>query len=195
MIARPISYPGAWTVMQMNGSKYSRVHVHYSFDETDSFGGNIEKYHDLDRMNYHIQWNRLIQRRNTRYSQANLYLKLQTGFAFQQQDYWPSIILGVSGDWETRRYFVSYTAMSTYAGVIDPGSFYQFARFGVAPYIGGYGSIHTWFMVQLEHYPKELTLQSQWIVTPLLRFFKGVYLIELGLNDNMKIIFNWVIRF
>ena len=195
MIARPISYPGGWTVMQMNGWELSRFHAHYSFQKTDSLGVNVEKYHDLDRMNYHIQWNRLLQRRNTRYSQANLYFKLQTGFAFQLKEFSPGVSLGVAGDWETRRYFVSYGAMCTYAGVIDPGSFHQQARFGIAPYIGDYGSLHTWLMVQFEHHLYELDPQVVWVVMPMVRLFKGVYLIEFGLNDNMKIIFNWVIRF
>ena len=58
--------------------------------------------------------------------------------------------------------------------------------FGIAPYIGDYGDLHTWVMLQIQHTPKLETEEIN--VTPLLRFFKNVYLVESGVSLDGEII-------
>ena len=48
-------------------------------------------------------------------------------------------------------------------------------------------------MVQIEHNPKKQNEELN--VTPLLRFFKDVYLLESGVSLDGEIIFNVVVRF
>ncbi|HKJ91071.1 MAG TPA: hypothetical protein VJ960_08070 [Oceanipulchritudo sp.] len=193
--ARPVSYAGGWTVMQKNNWERNRLHVHYSPTVRNSLGATAEIYRHSDREDYGLQWNRLLYRRNTRFSQANLYLKLNGGLARLDPFDEPFLKAEVAGDWETRRWFVAYSAMGKYADALDDGSFHQTARLGVAPYVAGFGSLHTWFMLQAGHHPEETHSEDQLILTPLVRFFKGPYLLELGWSSNDEVLLNWIVRF
>jgi len=68
----------------------------------------------------------------------------------------------------------------------------QKGRVGIAPYIGDYGDTHTWLMLEVEHNPKG---KEEFIVTPLIRLFKDVYMLEAGVSSNEDILLNAVIRF
>ena len=70
--------------------------------------------------------------------------------------------------------------------------FLQSARLGIAPYIGDYGDLHTWLMVELWHIPDN---DDQFTLTPLVRFFKDVHLVEVGISTDGDLLFNWIIRF
>ena len=50
-----------------------------------------------------------------------------------------------------------------------------------------YGQLHTWLMLQAEHHPNEYLSDNRIIWTPILRLFKGDFLLELGANSNQKI--------
>lgn len=195
LTARPISYAGGWTVMQKNNWETNRLHVHYSPTVDHSFGATAEFYRRSDRENYGLQWNHLLYRRNTRISQANLYLKLNGGLARLGSHEDPFLNAEIAGDWETRRWFVSYAAMGKYADALDDGSFHQAGRVGVAPYVAGFGALHTWFMLETSHHPEETDSDDQLIFTPLVRFFKGPYLLELGWSSNDEVLLNGIIRF
>lgn len=192
--ARPVSYPDGWTIMQMNNWEQSRLHVHYSPNAKNSIGVVAENYNDEDRYNLKVQWNYLINRRNTKHSQRNLYLKTQAGIAHNDITE-PNINIGIAGDWETRRYFTSYAANLEYADKLDNGSFHQKARIGIAPYVADYGSLHTWLMLQAEHHPEALDKDEQILITPMVRLFKGDYMAEMGVNNQGKAMFNWIVRF
>ena len=56
----------------------------------------------------------------------------------------------------------------------------QFFQVGVAPYLGAYGDFHTWIMIKT----KKNTLVGNWSTFPVLKFFKGNFLIEFGYNDR-----------
>ena len=89
-------------------------------------------------------------------------------------------------------FFTSYENKSFYSSDIAK-YFQQKVRFGIAPYIGDYGDLHTWVMLQIQHTPKLETEEIN--VTPLLRFFKDVYLVESGVSLDGEIILNAVVRF
>ena len=71
--------------------------------------------------------------------------------------------------------------------------FQQKARLGIAPYIGDYGDLHTWLMLEASHQPDYSG--DTFIVTPLVRLFKGTTLVELGYSSDHRLLFNWVLRF
>ena len=68
----------------------------------------------------------------------------------------------------------------------------QSARVGIAPYIGDYGDLHTWLMLQVDHVPES---DEQITVTPLVRLFKDVHLLEAGMSNQGDVLFNYILRF
>jgi len=194
--ARPVSYPGGWTIMQTNDTNSNNLHVHYSPTAKYSVGYKGE-YHRDEQWQFHgMQLNYLAKRINKPKSQANFYLKSAVGAAYSDYGQLNSEteaagFAGIAMDWETRRYFTSYENRLTYAGDIEK-SFAQKARVGIAPYIGDYGDLHTWLMLEVDHSPKR---DDEVVYTPMVRFFKGVYLFEAGVSSNEDILFNAIIRF
>ncbi len=194
--ARPISYPGGWTVMLMNNNYKNSIHTHYSLSSKTSVGYRFEYFRENEYSLNALQINRLLKRWNEPNSQANLYIKAAIGNAnshkkkFNEKSSLAGF-LGFSGDWESQRYFVSYDNRYNEAGEID--SFYQQSlRFGIAPYIGDYGDLHTWLMVKLEHIPEA---HQNFSLTPHIRIFKGFHLLEVGANLKRKVMLNYIYRY
>lgn len=194
--ARPVSYPGGWTVMQMNDGDMSGLHLHYSPSINYSVGYKGEYWHDGDWQFHGAQLNILAKRWNMPQSQANFYIKNAVGIAHSDKAQFDNQVniagfSGVAVDWENRRFFTSYENRANFTGGIDD-SYMQKIRLGVAPYIGDYGDLHTWAMVEVRHSPES---KDPVTVTPLVRFFKGDYLAEIGVSSEKKALFNLVKRF
>lgn len=194
--ARPVSYPGGWTVMQMNDMDSYNVHVHYSPTARYSIGYRGEYWRAEDWQFHGAQLNYLAKRWNAPASQANAYIKSGAGLAYSDAgDYdgriEPAAFTGIALDWENRRLFTSYENRATYAGDID-GFFSHKARVGVAPYVGDYGDLHTWLMLQVDHQPGA---DDEVVFTPLVRLFKSETLAEAGISDRGDLMVNWIVRF
>lgn len=192
--ARPVSYPGGVTAMQMNNGDMSSVHLHYSPTFSDSIGLYSERNWGEDWHFTGVQYNRLVKRWNTPDSQANLYFKAAAGQADpfgDGADVEAAGFVGVAADWETRRWFVSYEGRAYDLGFDQDAR--QSARIGVAPYIGDYGDLHTWLMLQVENQPEAETPTT---LTPLVRFFYDVQLLEIGYTpETEELMLNWIVRF
>lgn len=189
--ARPVSYPDGWTAMVMNNGDYNSAHIHYSPTAKYSIGYRLEHLRDSDAEIHLGQVNYLVKRRNTKESQANLYLKSALGMANDNGDYNAAGSIGIATDWETRRYFISYENRYLSAGPVE-NSFTQSARIGIAPYVADYGSIHTWLMLEASHDPEA---DDKLEITPLVRFFKGPNLAEFGVSTDGDVTFNFIKRF
>ena len=195
--ARPVSYHGAWTMMFRNNAERNAVHVHYSPNVWNSVGYYTE-YRPKKKYQLHaFQWNALLERWNQPTSQANLYLKSGLGAArnenrdLDSKQIMGAGFLGLAVDWEDRRFYTSYGNRYNKAGELSE-FFEQHIRFGIAPYIGDYGDWHTWLILGLSHFsdePKEIRKEF------LVRLFKKVHLLELGLDNDGKYILNWILRF
>lgn len=196
--SRPVSYPGGWTSMIMNNSNRNSLHVHYSPAVKYSLGYRLEYWRDKEYAIHAVQMNYLLKRWNGPDSQANLYLKSGLGVAAHSDSGFlghnrlqSAFFVEIATDWEDRRFFVSYKSRYTVAESID--NFYmQSARVGMAPYVGNYGDLHVWFMFQLDHQPED---DDPIIVTPIVRFFKAVHMVEVGVSHQGNILFNWVARY
>lgn len=191
--ARPVSYPGGWTLMQMNDGDMSSVHAHYSPTFQDSIGLYSERNWGKDWHFTGIQYNRLLKRWNGDSSQANVYFKVAAGQADAFGPESPELagFVGFSADWETRRWFVSYEGRAYDLGFGQDAR--QTARVGVAPYIGDYGDLHTWLMLEVANDPEANTPTK---LTPLVRFFYDVQLLEIGYTpEDEELMLNWIIRF
>lgn len=189
--ARPVSYPEGWTVMIMNDKDSNSVHVHYSPTAKYSVGLRHEYMRDAGAHVDTIQVNNLLKRWNKKGEQANLYLKSGVGVARDNGDYTPAAFTGLATDWETRRYFTSYE--NRFFWTDDSEKFVKHhARVGIAPYIGDYGDLHTWLMIEAHYDAGE---EDNFSVTPLLRFFKGNTMVEAGYNLDDGVQANFVQRF
>ncbi len=194
--ARPVSYPGGWTGMFMNDGDKNSAHIHYSPTAKTSVGYKFEYWRDKEMTLNAVQMNNLLKRWNNPDSQANLYLKSGIGIAYSDAGDFDGEtsaagFTGIAADWEDRRFFISYENRYTEAGEID--DFYQqSARVGVAPYIGDYGDLHTWLMLQVEHMPEN---DNNFTVTPMVRLFKDVHLLEAGVSNHGEILFNYIFRY
>lgn len=185
--ARPVSYPSGITFMQMNNGDMNSAHIHYSPTAKYSVGYKFEYWREDDFTLNAVQVNNLIKRWNKKDSQANFYLKSGAGNAEGNA----AGFSGIALDWEDRRYFTSYENRYTEGAEID-GFYQQSARVGIAPYIGDYGDLHTWLMLQIDHMPEA---DKNVTATPLVRLFKGVHLVEAGMNTNGEVLFNYVLRY
>lgn len=194
--ARPVSYVGGWTVLGGSNRQNSSVLTHYTTTPKQSWGIRVER----DRLNEltlsAIQPTLLVKRWFGKDYQANVYATAglgqarQTGTGKSNNDL--AGFVGVMADWETRRHFLSYQNRYLDAGTLG-GGFTQAARVGWAPYEGDTGDLHTWVMLEVDHRP----VHEQPVgVTPLVRFFKGATMVELGytLNNHQPLI-NFAYRF
>ncbi len=193
---RPVSYPGGWTSVVMNSDARNSLYVHYSPTSRYSLGYKLEYWRDGEYAISALQMNNLLQRFNGSDYQSNIYLKSGVGVAYRdrgQEDHKvePTVYTGVAIDWESRRFFARYENRYTEAGAIDD-FFMQSVRVGIAPYLGDYGDLHTWVMLELEHKPEHY---DPVVVKPLLRFFKGTHLVEVGMSTRGEVLFNWIIRY
>ena len=180
--ARPVSYAGGWTLIEVANRASTAGLVHYSPAHNFSVGLRHEWQRTDDVKLTAIQPTLLVKRWFGREYQGNLYL---TGGLGTAKDESPNkrgsdtaSFVGVMADWETRTLFVSYEARFLEQGALGNHSMHA-ARFGWAPYAGDTGELHTWLMLEID---RREHFEDKTSVTPLLRFFKGPALLELGYN-------------
>jgi hypothetical protein len=175
---RPISYVGGHTLMANSSSQADNIYWHYTPDIKYSLGVDYQKDKISDELFASARFTYLLNRKNTATSQRNLYLKTGVGLNRDSHFY------GLSGDWETRRLFIGFSAKQQSGQGYD--LFEQRVKLGIAPYLGDYGDLHTWLMVET----KKDDLDDQRITYPVLRLFKGGALIEVGYHRKT----NWDIH-
>ena len=110
----------------------------------------------------------LLDRKNTQNSQRNLYF--QSGLDPENFD---RHFYGLHGDWETRRWFVGFGYKESFNDFEDFSE--KYLQFGIAPYLGKYGDLHTWLMFKT----KKNSLGDSWSTYPVIKFFKLLYYILL----------------
>jgi len=189
--SRPVSYPSGITLMQMNDADSNTFHIHYSPTIHYSIGYKGEYWPDRAFTFQGLQLNWLAKRWNKAKSQANFYIKSGAGSVKSNDQRKFGSFFGISTDWENRRFFTMYE--NRYNSASNFRDFYtQKARFGIAPYLGSYGDLHTWLMLQVEHRSDG---EDRVEVTPLVRLFKDEYLAEFGINSQGSALVNFVIRY
>lgn len=177
--------------MLTNDLDANSTHLHYSPTARYSVGWRHEYLRDAKAHSDTLQINSLLKRWNMPASQANLYLKSGAGVAYDDGNSEPAFFTGLAADWEDRRFFTGYENRFYTAGDIESYAKHK-ARIGVAPYIGDYGDVHTWLMLQADYDPGA---RDDFSLTPLVRFFKGADLLEAGYNLDKGIQLNYIHRF
>ena len=171
--ARPISWTGGSTIMYKSNSMMSSYYYHYSPSFKYSVGAEYinDRYYNDQYIS--IRSTYLLDRKNTKASQRNLYLTASISTKSNDDLYY-----GVHGDWETRRYFTSFSILDKRASQKD----YTENEFqiGIAPYLGEYNQLHTWIMLK----SKEDTRDDKWKTYPFIKLFKGDFLLEVGSKES-----------
>ena len=169
--SRPISYSGGHTLMHFNDSMKESVYYHYSPIYKFSMGLETMKNKVFSSNETNIRFTYLINRKNKKSSQRNLYF--QSAISTKDNNY----TYGMHGDWETRRYFIGfdYKEVKNIIAYSD-----KHIQLGVAPYLGEYGDLHTWLMVKT----KKNSINNKQITYPVVKFFKGNALLELGYDKK-----------
>ena len=173
--ARPISYSGGSTLMSHSDNMRDSLYLHYSPTYKYSLGLEVVKDDFLSSSYSYFRLTYLLNRKNTQYSQRNLYF--QSGISSKGIE---NKFYGLHGDWETRRWFAGFGYKKVENEIIDFED--QYLQIGLAPYLGEYGDFHTWIMVK----SKKNDLLKNWSTFPVLKFFKGNFLIEFGYNDKTE---------
>ena len=204
--AAPVGYRGGVALAVENSVGARSAEATYTPTSRIAVGVRAEHDRALDHDFIGPALNVLVFRHNASSSQANLYLMSAVGVAsgryviptpnaaplsvhashlaaasgaapgrvarFDR----PAVFLGAQADWESRRFLL--LAEAHRMAVEEQGSTVMYrGRIGVAPYIGEFGDLHTWLILQAEHFPyagRQITL------TPMVRLFKGPALVELG---------------
>ena len=169
--ARPISYSDGHTLMHFNDSMKESIYYHYSPTYKFSIGLETMQNKVFSTNETNIRFTYLLNRKNKKLSQRNLYF--QSAFSSKDNNY----AYGMHGDWETRRYFIGFDYKEV-KNIIDYTD--KHIQLGVAPYLGEYGDLHTWLMVKT----KKNSLNNKQITYPVIKFFKGNVLLELGYDKK-----------
>jgi hypothetical protein len=190
--ARLISYAGGWMVMSNNDQFANEVSAVYSPTATTGIGPFYDYYRDTSGQMTGLDFNWLAKRWNQKDSQGNLYFLSGLGVAMHEGEEHAGGFAGLEADWESRRYYASYENRYTEAGHGVREEFQETGRLGIAPYIAESGSLHSWLMLQADHFPED---RKPWVVTPFVRMFQGAYLAEAGVASNGHPMFNLMITF
>jgi hypothetical protein len=175
--ARPISYSGGSTIMINSDSLSNSTYFHYSPSFKYSIGiENTNNKIFKDNKNY-IRFTYLLNRKNALNSQRNLYF--QSGIDVGNKN---NHFYGAHGDWETRRWFAGFGYKNIQSKTNNDYE-NKYIQFGVAPYIGDYGDFHTWLMVKT----RKSSLTKNTSTYPILKFFSGDALVEVGYDNRT----NW----
>lgn len=182
-LARPISWSGGSTFMYKSNSMISSYYYHYSPSYQYSLGAEFINDRHLNDQYISLRSTYLIGRNNTKYSQGNLYLTGSISTKSNDEYYY-----GVHGDWETRRWFTSFSYLDKNSRTKDYTE--NEMQLGFAPYLGEYDQLHSWIMLKT----KKDTIKNNWETYPFLKLFKGDYLMEIG-TKNSHWDFHYMLRF
>lgn len=191
--ARPVSYPGAWTAIQMTDHTASSLNLHYSPTAKMSLGYRGEIDHSNDATMHTLQMNNLLKRWNNPLSQGNTYLKSGIGAAELDGKWGTAAFTGFAVDWETRQLFTGYENRVLWQDNIHK-SFEQRFRVGASPVLRPYDAWQPWLMLEVAHTPN--SERGNTAITPLVRLFKDTWLFEAGYTLRQeKLLFNFTKRF
>ena len=123
-----------------------------------------------------INNNYLAKRWNSRNSQANIYLLSSVGVNTKNSKSMGTF--GVHGDWENRQ-LMGMQMLEYYS---HTSSWVSSSRFAYSPYTVDYSKMSTWLIAQYRiEYNND---QFSYMFIPVVRFFKGNYLLEIGSNGD-----------
>jgi hypothetical protein len=191
-IARPVSYPGGWTVIQEWNPDMGSLLVHYTPNRHWSAGllGLRMRERGWTLAGPQATW--LVNRWNMPASQANLYLSGGLGAARADAGRArPGGLARIQGDWENRRFMVMGMAQVTHGSGIETANMQMF-RAGFAPYLASYGGVHLWLFGQVR---RDSSAEDRIQPAFVARVFYKTVLVEAGVAAGGGAIVNSTFRF
>ena len=115
----------------MSNTDNMRDTFYYHYSPTYKYSLGLEAVKDdyFKTDFFYFRFTYLLNRKNTRYSQRNLYF--QSGVSSKGLN---NNFIGVHGDWETRRWFIGFGYKKVSNDIIEYDD--KFLQLGVAPYLG-----------------------------------------------------------
>ena len=194
--AGPMGFKDSWMAMGDFGPNWQEGWVNYALSPRDAVGfGALGMRSDdkrLRRTFEEVTYTRLIQRWNTRDSQANLWFAGGIG-SVQGNSFSDSRLAwapGVQADYETTRVYVSATARAYRAKGIKHD--YGAVRAGFSFYEVDYEETQPWFIIEAR---RMRNLSDKTEVTPMLRLINKGYFIEAGINNSRQFRLNFMYIF
>jgi hypothetical protein len=194
--AGPMGFKDSWMAMGDLGPNWREAWVNYAITARDAVGvGGLYMRSDdklKSRELAEVTYTRLLQRWNTKDSQANVGLLAGVG-GVQGNDFAGTKTMlspGIQLDYETTRVYVSATGRLYRASGIkhDYGS----VRAGFSFYETHYEETQPWLIVEAR---RMRDLSDKLEITPMLRLINKSYFIEAGVNNSRQIRFNFMYIF
>ncbi len=196
LFAHPVIYKDGIVVSSSNMSSYSDNQLMYSWSNKWSSGLNQWRFTKDDRNTEFalVKLNHLLYRYNGENSQGNIYIHGGAGVAdseIEKRQTNDAYMAGFEADWETR---TLYTAIKHYyftSPKVTDISMTQ-ARIGFSPFESGFDQLQSWFMLQAMYMPD---VESEVVITPLLRFFYKNVLWEVGSSTRAEWMINLMVHY
>ena len=154
------------------------IDIRFGISKTSDWliGGRILEDRKSNETFALINNNFLAKRWNKSNSQANLYLLSSVGLNTDNSKGMST--LGIHADWENRQFMV----MEMVEYFSHSSALVSNTRFAYSPYKVDYSRTSTWLIAQyrIEYKDEEYS----YMFIPVVRFFKGNYLFELGSNGD-----------
>jgi hypothetical protein len=199
--AHPTSFQGATSLMNESSSMARHMMLTYSHRYWLASAAHYTRI-ELDHQSKAIEAsligvNTLLKRWNNPTSQGNIYLSAAYGMEFSNGLKKRQITKGdFDIDWEDRRFYIAagYTRYfrQSESGDLMPAKDLQLKklRLGVAPYLGEFKELNTWFIVEA------MQVQNQTVsITPMFRFYYHNVLWEVGSSLKGDWMFNFMIHY
>lgn len=183
---RPVSFFEGAGLMVENRVPQTEIMTNFTFHPRWSFGAHYAQLRDrrAEQDYGYALLTYLPVRKNWDQWQANTYLSIGAGARERQGSGYGAL----EADVESRKYYFSVKAEG-YDLVQDKVSSYARARAGFAPYLSESQGLHSFIILQLDHY--SWVRRNKTDLTPLLRFFYQNLLFELGASVNGRFQLNF----
>lgn len=193
--SHPVIYEGGTVISSSNMTSYSDNQVLYSFTPKWAAGLNHWRFtRNEDNTEFGLgRLNHLLWRHNGEDSQANLYLAAGMGIVdseIERKATKEAYMGGFEADWETRTLFTALKFYYFTSPAVTDISMAQ-ARVGFSPFESGFEELQSWFMLQGMVMPE---VESEVIITPMLRFFYKNVLWEIGSSTRGEYMFNFMVH-
>ncbi|MBA2405356.1 MAG: hypothetical protein H0V66_11340 [Bdellovibrionales bacterium] len=196
IFAHPVIYKEGTVVSSSNMPTYSDNLLMYSWSNRWASGLNHWRFtkEESNTEMVFLKTNYLLYRYNGESSQGNIYLHGGVGVVdseIEKRQTNEAYMTGLEADWETR---TLYTALKHYyftSPKVTDISMTQ-ARIGFSPFEAAFDQLQSWFMVQFMYMPD---VESEVIITPLLRFFYKNVLWEMGSSTRGEWMLNIMVHY
>ncbi len=191
--AGPMGFKDSWMAMGDFGPNWREAWVNYAVTPRDAVGVGALYMRSDDKTRRRdvaeLTYTRLLQRWNSKNSQANVWFLAGAG-SVEGNDFSGARTLlspGIQLDYETTRFYVAATARLYRASGLNHD--YGSVRAGFSFYEVDYEETQPWLIVEAR---RMNDLSDKTEITPMLRLINKGYFVEAGVNNSRQFRFNFM---